>query len=98
MKAEQQKTARLVVQQWKAAAPELERVRREELRAYVYDPRAVDALFEFGLRHAQPREGCGLVEMQRCFMQAARRKGLMPDAMATYPEVKQAGLRVAENG
>jgi hypothetical protein len=31
-------------------------------------------------------------------MQAARRKGLMPDAMATYPEVKQAGLRVAENG
>ena len=99
MKTEQQGTNRRIVQQWQDAAPELERVRREELRAYVYDPRAVDALFEFGLRHAQPREGYGLVEMQRYFMQAARRAGLLPDARVVYPEVGlQAGLRVAENG
>ena len=98
MKTEQQETARLVVRQWKAATPELERVRCEELRAYVYDPRAVDAVFEFGLRHAQPREGGGLVEMQRWFMQAASRKGLLPDSITVYPEVKQDDLRVAESG
>ncbi len=70
--SEQQDTERRIVRQWMSAVPELERVRREELRAYVYDPRAVDALFEFGLRHAQPREGGGLVVLQRCFMKAKR--------------------------
>ena len=97
MKTEQQETNRRIVQQWKRAAPELERVRQEELRAYVYDPCAVDAMLEFGLRHAQPREGCGLVEMQQYFMQAARRKGLLPDAEAVYPEIPEEGLRVAEH-
>ncbi|MDD4103260.1 MAG: hypothetical protein PHU80_11610 [Kiritimatiellae bacterium] len=97
MSTEQQEINRRLVRQWKAAAPELERVRCEELRAYVYDPHAVDALFEFGLRHAQPREGSGLVEMQRFFVQAARRAGLVADAIDSYPKVKQEGLRVAES-
>ena len=98
MRTKQQETDRLIVRQWKAAAPELERVRCEELRAYVYDPCAVDAMLEFGLRHAQPREGCGLIEMQRFFIRAARRKGLLPDSLTVYPEGEQEGLRVAENG
>jgi len=68
----QQETSRLVVRQWRSAAPELERVRCEELRDYVYDWMSVDAMLDFGLRHAQPREGCGLVEMQRFFMKAGR--------------------------
>ena len=97
MSTEQQDTNRRIVRQWSNAAPELERVRREELRAYVYDGKSVDAMLEFGLRHAQPREGCGLVVMQRYFMQAARRKGLVPVSMTTYPEVAQEGLRVAED-
>lgn len=97
MRTEQQHTNRRIAQQWKRAAPELERVRQEELRVYVYDGKVVDAMFEFGLRHARPREGCGLVEMQRYFMQAARRAGLVTDVAACYPKVAQAGLSVAES-
>jgi len=72
MTKEQEETSRLVVRQWKSAALELERVRNEELRDYVYDWMAVDAMLDFGLRHAQSRKVCGLVEMQRLVMKAKR--------------------------
>ena len=57
---------------WRRAGPELERIRRAELRAF--DPRQsaaiVDALLEIGYRHGTPRTTSGLIEQQRLFMKA----------------------------
>jgi hypothetical protein len=58
---------RLWVETWRRAAPALERIRAEELRAWRYDPVIVDALFEIGCRFAVPRTTSGLVEQQRLF-------------------------------
>lgn len=73
---EQQK---LVVDQWKKAAPALAQARDAELREWRYDSKTVDALLEIGAN--SPRkddEPNGLVEMQRLFMKAARKQGLLP--------------------
>ena len=89
MKAEKREQYRRYVEQWKHAGPELERIRRAELRAL--DTRAevsgMDALADIGLRFARPRETSGLVEMQWWFMKFARQQGLLPavrEAPATY--------------
>lgn len=75
------------VECWKRAGPELERIRREELRAL--DTRAnvggMDALAEIGLRFGTPRESSGLVEMQAWFMKFARMQGLVPAAVHEEP-------------
>jgi len=63
------------VQAWKQAAPEMEKLRREELRRL--DPqRAIAMLCGPADYRAPPREArstSGLVEQQKWFMKAARR-------------------------
>jgi hypothetical protein len=60
----------------------LQAARDEELRGAPYDWTAVDALLEIGSR-ASPAENdsSGLVEMQRLFMELARKQGLLPAAV-----------------
>jgi len=61
------------VETWKRAGPELDRIRREEIRAFRYEENfdIVDSLFEMALRLAgPPRETSGLVEQQRIFRKA----------------------------
>ena len=63
-----------IVRQWASAGPELERRRRAELRSWVYDWRAVDALMDIGSHHAASRPSSGLVEQQRWFRKLAERQ------------------------
>ncbi|MFA5342769.1 MAG: hypothetical protein WC381_02250 [Kiritimatiellia bacterium] len=67
-----------VVEQWRRAGPELERVRKEELRRWQYDHKAVDALLDMGDNFGKSRPTSGLVEMQKWFMKLAGRRGLRP--------------------
>ena len=62
---------RLIVKQWLAAGPALERQRDAELRSRQYDWTTVDALLEIGARFGRPRLAEGMVEMQRLFRRAA---------------------------
>ena len=79
--------------QWKRAAPELDRVRREELAAWRYDASTVDALLEIGAKAPfKEREPNGLVEMQRWFIKFARKQGLLPAAVR---EGKRSGIHTA---
>jgi hypothetical protein len=75
-----------VVEQWKRAAPALQQVRDAELRNSPYDWTAVDALLEIGsnvpFREEEPN---GLVEIQRRFMEIARRQGLLPRSAVREP-------------
>ncbi|MBI3298840.1 MAG: hypothetical protein HYZ75_11790 [Elusimicrobia bacterium] len=62
------------VQAWKAAGPELERIRREELRRL--PPEAVALLYghaDYTVPPRAPKPTSGLVDQQRWFMKAARR-------------------------
>ncbi len=73
-------------ERWKQAGPELERVRREELRNLKYDWRIVDSLLEIGSNSPRREdEPNGLVEMQRLFMKAARKQGKLPYAVRESP-------------
>lgn len=58
---------RLIVKQWLAAGPALERQRDEELKSRHYDWTTVDALLDIGSRFGRPRFAEGMVEMQRLF-------------------------------
>lgn len=70
---------RLLVEQWERAAPELERIHCEELRAYKYNPRDADAVLKMGdYYHGTPRLTSGLVEMQYWFRKLAEKQGLIP--------------------
>jgi hypothetical protein len=64
------------VQAWKAAGPELERLRREELRRL--DPQRAIALLcgpaDYRAPPRAPRPTSGLVEQQRWFKKAAGRE------------------------
>jgi hypothetical protein len=74
-KAEQ----KVIVEQWKRAAPALQQARDEELRTTPYDWITVDALLDIGAKTPFKEEDPnGLVEMQRWFMKAARKQGLLP--------------------
>ena len=74
---------RQLVRTWQSAGEELEKMRREQLRNLAYRWQDVDALLELGdLYRGPPREMSGLVEMQRWFMEFARRQGLLPPAVA----------------
>lgn len=68
---------------WRRAGPELEAVRRRELAAFDFASnwRLVDDLLAAGLRSAEPRVTSGLVELQRCFMEIARKQHLVPGAV-----------------
>lgn len=79
MKPLSKKQQRDLVRVWDTTGPELERIRREELRGQPYDWKDVDALLEMADDyHGPPRLTSGLVEMQKWFTKAARRKGLLP--------------------
>jgi hypothetical protein len=67
---------RLIVKQWQAAGPALERQRDAELRSRQYDWSTVDALLEIGSRFGRPQFAEGMVEMQRLFRQAASRNAI----------------------
>jgi hypothetical protein len=73
------------VEQWKRAGPELERIRREELKGLKYDFPAVDSLLEIGDRFGQSRPTSGLVEMQKWFMMLAERQGLVSGTAREEP-------------
>jgi hypothetical protein len=91
---EQQKA---VAQQWKQAAPALAIAREEELAAWRYDPVTVNALLDIGAKTPRKEdEPNGLVEMQRLFMKAARKQGLLPavhEDAAVYASTPSEGAR-----
>ena len=72
---EQVANAKRWVQTWKKAGPELERLRREELRRM--DPeRSIELLCgpaDYTVPPRAPKPTSGLVEQQRWFMKAYRR-------------------------
>ena len=74
MTDEERQKMKLWVETWKRAGPELERFRRQELRAFNYEKsmHIVDGLLEMGARFARPRPTSGLVEQQRLFQKAKR--------------------------
>ncbi|MFO7534459.1 MAG: hypothetical protein R6X19_02025 [Kiritimatiellia bacterium] len=75
-----------LVRVWDKAGPELERIRKEELRGLPYNWRNVVTLLEMGDYYKGPsRLTSGLVEMQRLFMKEARRQGLLPAAAREEP-------------
>ena len=72
---EQVDNARRWVENWKLAAPELERIRRKEIREL--DTQRTIALLcgaaDYTIPPRAPKPFSGLVEQQRLFMKAARR-------------------------
>lgn len=62
------------VEHWARVGPALDRIRREELRAFRHEDNvdAIDALLQIGADHATPRETSGLVELQRILHQRTR--------------------------
>lgn len=88
---------RQLVRTWQQAGAELEIMRREHLRDLIYRWEDVDALLELGdLYKGPPRETSGLVEMQRWFMEFARRQGLVPPAVAETPGKYRSGTEKSE--
>lgn len=61
--------AKIWVEAWKRAAPELERMRREEIRRADTESAipVFDGLFESAIEANPPGPMCGLVEQQRLF-------------------------------
>jgi hypothetical protein len=57
------------VRHWKKAGPLLAARREKELaETQSYDPAHLDALFDLGVQHGEPRTTSGLVELQKFFM------------------------------
>ena len=76
MRPDQIALARRWVKTWQQAGPQLERVRREELRRL--DPQRAIALLcgeaDYTVPPRAPRPTSGLVEQQRWFMKMASRR------------------------
>ena len=86
MKTPTKEQQRALVRIWETAGPELERIRREELRGKPYRWQDVDALLDMGDHYdGPPRQTSGLVEMQRLFIKAARKQGLLPTVVRETP-------------
>ena len=75
------------IEQWNRAGPQLERIRRKELRGLGYEFPAIDALLEIGDRFGQSRPNSGLVEMQKWFMMLAERQGLGAKTVREEPDL-----------
>ena len=60
------------VDYWARVGPQLERIRREELRRFDYKKnwQLVDSLLQIACSDTTPRPTSGLVELQRFFQQA----------------------------
>ncbi len=74
MTAVEKARARQCVDAWRRAAPELERMRREDIR-HADTARSIpafDGLFESAVRDYPAKPTSGLVEQQRCFQRARR--------------------------
>jgi hypothetical protein len=74
MTAEEQTRAKKCVDAWRRAGPELERMRREEIR-HADTARSIpafDGLFEGAVRDFPAKPMSGLVEQQRCFHRGKR--------------------------
>lgn len=69
---EDERRTREWVDRWAKVGPELEAIRRRELRAMTHEERvrAIDTLLQIGCRFAKPRSTSGLVEQQRLFQKA----------------------------
>ncbi len=69
MTEDEQWQVREWVAAWRRAGPELERLRRLEIRAYRHEEQAevIDGLLDMGARFAVPRMTSGFVEQQRIF-------------------------------
>lgn len=69
MTAEEKTRAKICVDAWRRAGPELERMRREDIRRAdtARSIPAFDGLFEGAIRDFPPKPTSGLVEQQRCF-------------------------------
>lgn len=62
---------RYLVKLWDTTGPELERIRRAELRGKEYDAAEVEGLLSLAEGYdGPPRFAEGMVEMQRIFMKA----------------------------
>ena len=74
MTAEERARAQKCVDAWRRAGPELERMRREEIRRAdtARSIPAFDELFEGAVRDFPPKPTSGLVEQQRCFRLAKK--------------------------
>jgi hypothetical protein len=59
---------------WRRVGPQLDRIRRAELRSFNYEEQLpiIDALLQLGCERATPRTTSGLVELQRWFAKARR--------------------------
>jgi hypothetical protein len=64
------------VERWRRTGPELEAIRREELRSFDHaaDWRLIDGLLAAGLRRRDERVTSGMVEMQKWFRRLAERR------------------------
>jgi len=74
MTSEEKARARLCVEAWRRAGPELERMRRQDIR-HADTARSIpafDGLFEGAVREFPPKPTSGLVEQQLCFGRATR--------------------------
>jgi len=74
MSDDEQWQVREWVAAWRRAGPELERVLREELRAFRHEDNVeiIGGLLQIGCQFAEPRTTSGLVEQQRWFQEARR--------------------------
>lgn len=74
MSAREKAQARQWMSAWRRAEPELERMRRDEIRRAdtAASIPAFDGLFEGAVRDFPPKPMSGLVEQQRCFHRAKR--------------------------
>ncbi len=62
------------VENWAKVGPQLEAIRRRELRAMTYEDRIklIDSLLQIGCTFGKPRTTSGMVEQQRLFQKARR--------------------------
>lgn len=69
MTADERTKAMICINAWKRAGPELEKMRREEIRRAdtASSIPAFDGLFEQAVREFPPAATSGLVQQQRCF-------------------------------
>ena len=74
MTAEEKARALVCINAWKRAGPEMERMRRDEIRRAdtARSIPAFDGLFEGAVRDFPPKPTSGLVEQQRCFRLAKK--------------------------
>lgn len=74
MKASARPTNRGMIEHWRRVGPELDRIRRRELRKLNHEEYfdTIETLLQLGWEFATPRTTSGLVELQRLFAKARR--------------------------